>query len=142
MPLETSITTPITGTSPEAVISTLHNHDTFIRLTSVQLLSYRPVSGAATLGTAAVYEVQDRRPFGDVTVTLTLTSVPNGLDALNVAKPPTGGTVTVKSEWRVVGDRLEEHVAIDAGLLIKKNIKSGIEKNHPAQHKSIIDASI
>ncbi|KAK9777727.1 hypothetical protein AB5N19_04439 [Seiridium cardinale] len=139
-PVETSISTPIpAGTSTEAVIAALHDHDRYIKSACPQLISYKLVSGTAELNAPCVYEVVDKKPIGQTTYPLTLTNREDGIDTFIDGKAPTGA-IRLESKWRVVGDKLEEKVKIDSNLLMNKLIKSGVEKSHPAQHQGLIQS--
>lgn len=141
MPAETTICTAIpSGVSAERVLALLHDHDHYIRTTCPQLISYEPKSQPGA--TPAVYEVTDKRPIGQTTFTLTLTNRPDGIDAVIEGRAPTGA-LRVDSQFRVVGGgaRLEEHVAIDSNVLMKKMIKGNVEKSHPDQHRGFLTAA-
>lgn len=139
-PVETSISTTIpSGTSVEAVISVLHNHDQYIKTACPQLISYKQVSGTPSLNSPCVYEVTDKKPIGQTTYPMTLTNREDGIDAFIDGKAPTGA-IRIESKWRIVGDKLEETVKIDSNMLMNKMIKSNVEKNHPAQHQGILSA--
>lgn len=135
-----SFTTPIPATtSPDAVISTLHNHELYIKTTTPTLITYKLVSGTPELGQACEYEVTDKRPVGSATYKLTLTNVNDGINAVVNAKPPTG-QLAVKSAWRVVEGNLKEEVDIEGNMLTKKMAKGNVEKSRPEQHKVFIQA--
>ncbi|KAK7918023.1 hypothetical protein PG985_009897 [Apiospora marii] len=122
MPSETTITTPIpSSVSRDAVLAALHDHDRYIRTTCPQLISYTHVSSnpaAAADGLPCeVYEVTDKRPIGQT-------------------------TMTIKSRFRVLEgapqNTLEERVAIDSNMLMNKMIKGNVEKSHPEQHQKFM----
>ncbi|KAI5924113.1 hypothetical protein F4810DRAFT_719368 [Camillea tinctor] len=145
MPSETTISTPLPpGTSPQAVIFVLHNHELYIRTTCPQLISYELISPgpAATpppsLNHAAVYSVTDKRPIGQTTYTLTLTRVADGVDAVVDGRAPGGGALAITSRWRVRAAVLEEQVEIESNLLMKKMVKGNVEKSHPEQHRGFL----
>ncbi|KAI1505647.1 hypothetical protein F5X99DRAFT_404681 [Biscogniauxia marginata] len=138
MPSETTISTPLpAGTTPQAVISALHNHEVYIRTTCPQLISYSHVSGAPEVGQPCEYEVTDKRPIGQTTYKLTLTNQSDGIDAVIDGKAPTGAML-IRSQWRVRGDSLEEAVEIDSNMLMNKMIKGNVEKSHPEQHQDFL----
>ncbi|KAI1390852.1 uncharacterized protein F4822DRAFT_442083 [Hypoxylon trugodes] len=143
MPIESTISTPLpSGVQPSTVITLLHNHETYIRTTCPQLITYRRISGPpahAPAGEPCVFEVTDRRPMGQTTYKLTLTNHTEGIDSLVVGKAPTGSMV-IKTRWRVRGDtgRLEEEIEIDSNMITKKLVKSNIEKGHPEYHRSLL----
>ncbi|KAL7625191.1 hypothetical protein AAE478_004406 [Parahypoxylon ruwenzoriense] len=110
----TSITTPVpAGMSPHAVISVLHDHETYIRTTCPQLISYRaipppplvPLSSSGdspALDSPRCFKVTDRRPTGQTTYTLTLTNRASGIDSLVDGRAPgTGGRLVISARWRV-----------------------------------------
>lgn len=139
-PIETSISTSIpAGTSAEAVIAVLHDHDQYIRTACPQLISYRLVSGTPELNRVCMYEVTDKKPIGQTTYPLTLNNHEDGIDAFIDGKAPTGA-IRLESKWRVIGDKLEESVKIDSNMLMNKLIKGNVEKSHPAQHQGLIRA--
>lgn len=140
-PTETSISTSIpAGTTAAGVISTLHDHERYIKITCPQLISFKHVSGSAEMGAPAVYEVTDKRPIGQTTFTLTLTNRADGIDAHIDGKAPTGA-IDIKSKWRIAGDKLQEAVVIDSNMIMNKMIKGGVEKSHPEQHQGFITAA-
>ncbi|KAF7526843.1 hypothetical protein G7054_g10645 [Neopestalotiopsis clavispora] len=139
-PVETSISTSIpAGTSPQAVIAVLHDHDQYIKTACPQHISYKLISGTPALNEPCVYEVTDKKPIGQTTYPLTLTNREDGIDAFIDAKAPTGA-IRLESKWRVAGDKLEENVKIDSNMLMNKMIKGNVEKSHPAQHQGLLQA--
>ncbi|KAI1352086.1 hypothetical protein F5Y01DRAFT_99017 [Xylaria sp. FL0043] len=131
---ETVITTPLpAGTSEQAVVNSLHNHDLYIKTTCPQLISQKHVSGTPGLDQPCVYEITDKRPVGQTTFTMTLTNVAEGVDAVIEGKAPTGA-MTITSKWRARAGNLEETVDIDSNIVTKKFIKGNVEKAHPGFH--------
>ncbi|KAI8624340.1 hypothetical protein F5Y19DRAFT_480719 [Xylariaceae sp. FL1651] len=139
MPAETTISTALpAGISEEAVISSLHSHELYIRTTCPQLISQKHVSGTpGTLGQPCAYDITDKRPIGQTTFRLTLTNVPGGVDAVVDGKAPTGA-MTIRSQWRAREGRLEEVVEIDSNIVTKKFIKGNVEKGHPEIHHGFL----
>ncbi|KAI1340909.1 hypothetical protein F5Y15DRAFT_36022 [Xylariaceae sp. FL0016] len=141
MPSETSISTPLpAGASPDALISSLHIHELYIKTTCPQLISYAHVSGTPGIESPCVYEVTDKRPIGQTTYKLTLTNRSDGIDAVVDGKAPTGALM-IKSQWRVAAGKLEESVEIESNMLMKKMIKGNVEKSHPEQHQGFLTAA-
>lgn len=141
MPSEATITTPLaTGVKEEAVIASLHNHDTYIRITCPQLIDYKKISGDPAAGEVCVYEVTDKRPIGQTTFRLTLVNQPKGIDATVDGKAPTG-SIHIESKWSVTSGRIEESIAIDSNAIMKKMIKGSVEKSHPEHHQSFVQAA-
>lgn len=139
-PVETHISTEIpAGTSAQAVIAVLHDHDQYIKTACPQLISYKLISGTPALGAPCVYEVTDKKPIGQTTYPLTLTNREDGIDALVEAKAPTGA-IRLESTWRVASGKLEESVRIDSNFMMNKMIKGNVEKSHPAQHQGLLQA--
>jgi hypothetical protein len=139
-PVETAISTPIpAGLSAEALVTILHDHDRYIKTTCPQLISYNKVSGSPAVDEACVYEVTDKRPIGQTTYTLTLTNRADGIDTHIYGKAPTG-SINIVSKWRVANGKLEESIVIDSNLIMIRMIRSGVEKDHPAQHQRFIEA--
>ncbi|KAK8251258.1 hypothetical protein IWZ00DRAFT_230556 [Phyllosticta capitalensis] len=135
----TSISTPLpAGVTPEQVIKALHNHELMIKTLSPTLISHELESGDPS-GTAT-YSVTDKKPIGQATYKITLTTVPDGVDSLIDAKPPTG-QLKVDSKWRVVNGELKEDVEIDGNMVTKKMAKGNVEKQHPEQHASLLEAA-
>ncbi|KAI1477995.1 hypothetical protein F4774DRAFT_180786 [Daldinia eschscholtzii] len=156
MPVETSISTPLPASvQPSVVVALLHNHETYIRTTCPQLISYsrispttttvspnsNPNSNVAPVDEPHTFEVTDRRPTGQTTYRLTLTNRAEGIDSTVEGKVPTG-SMTIRARWRVRGGGdaglLEEHVDIESNMITRKMIKSNIERSHPAHHRSFL----
>lgn len=141
MPSEATITTPLAaGVNEEAVIASLHNHDTYIRVTCPQLIDYKKVSGEPAIGEPCIYEVTDKRPIGQTTFRLTLVNQSKGIDATVDGKAPTG-SIHVESKWSVTSGRIEENIAIDSNAIMKRMIKGSVEKTHPEHHQSFVQAA-
>ncbi|KAI1308893.1 hypothetical protein F5Y03DRAFT_393260 [Xylaria venustula] len=131
---ETVIKTPLpAGTTEQAVINSLHNHELYIKTTCPQLISQKHVSGTPGLDQPCVYEVTDKRPIGQTTFQMTLTNVAEGVDAVIEGKAPTG-SMTITSKWRARGGALEETVNIDSNIVTQKFIQGNVEKAHPEFH--------
>jgi len=124
--------------TPAQLTSILHDHDAYIRLTCPQLVSYEKESGDPTTDTPCVYNVTDKKPIGQTTYKLTLTNTPEGIDTLVNAKPPVG-TLTINGKWRVAEGKLVEVVEIDANLIMKKMVKSNLEKQHAEHHVQLMN---
>ncbi|KAI1800996.1 hypothetical protein F4811DRAFT_574604 [Daldinia bambusicola] len=168
MTVEISISTPLpAGVQPSAVVALLHNHETYIRTTCPQLISYTRVSPTIALASNSnsnpnpnpnpvvapldephTFEVADRRPTGHTKYRLTLRNRADGIEATVEGKAPTGA-MTIRSRWRVrvrgdgegEGDALawlEEHVDVESNLITRKMVKSNIERSHPAHHRSFL----
>jgi hypothetical protein len=141
MPVETKISTAIpANVNVQFVTEHLHDHDFYIKTTCPQLISYKHVSGSSEVGQPCVYEVTDKRPIGQTTYKLTLTNQSDGIDSHVDGKAPTGA-MTIKTKWRVVGDKLEEAVEIDSNMIMNKMIKGNVEKSHPEHHQGFITAA-
>lgn len=141
MPSEAVITTPLAaGVKEDAIIASLHNHDIYIKVTCPQLIEYKTISGESAIGEACVYEVTDKRPIGQTTFRLTLVNQPHGIDATVDGKAPTG-SIHIESKWSVTGGRIEESIAIDSNAIMKRMIKGSVEKSHPEQHQSFVQAA-
>ena len=144
MPTETTISTEVpAGVSAERVLELLHDHDHYIKTTCPQLISYERKSapGAAP----AMYEVTDKRPIGQTTFKLTLTTQPDGIDAVIEGKAPTGA-LRVDPKFRLVAGAagapvLQEKVAIDSNVVMNKMIKGNVEKKHPDQNRGFVTAA-
>ncbi|KAI1468579.1 uncharacterized protein F4812DRAFT_373896 [Daldinia caldariorum] len=166
MTVETSISTPLpAGVKPSVVVALLHNHETYIRTTCPQLISYTRISpittntstptttltfdpnldpnpnpSVAPVDESHIFEVTDRRPIGQTSYRLTLTNRADGIEATVEGKVPTG-SMTIRSRWRVRGDAaglLEEHIDVESNMITRKMVKSNIERNHPAHHRSFL----
>jgi hypothetical protein len=74
------------------------------------------------------------------TYKLTLTNVPDGVDTLVNAKPPVG-VLNISGTWRVADGKLSEEIEIDANFMMKKVVKSNVEKTHPEQHMKLLEAA-
>lgn len=135
----TSISTPLPATStPESVIAALHNHDAFIKITTPALISYSKTSNEEpALDVPIAYSVTDKKPMGQTTYTLTLTSRAIGIDTHVLAKPPVG-TLVIKGEWRVADGALKEDVEVETNFAMKRMVKGNIEKTHPEQHMQLV----
>lgn len=132
----TTISTDIPAdVSSTALIAVLHNHDTYIKQTCPQLVSYELESGDAS--TSCVYRVTDKKPIGQTTYTLTLTNTPEGIDTLVNAKPPVG-TLVIKGSWKVQEGKLIENVEIEANMIMKKMVKGNLEKQHAEHHVQLL----
>ncbi|KAI3394462.1 hypothetical protein diail_2654 [Diaporthe ilicicola] len=141
MPSEATVTTPLTaGVEEEAVIASLHNHGTYIKITCPQLIAYKKISGEPAIGKSCVYEVTDKRPIGQTTFRLTLVNQPKGIDATVVGSAPTG-SIHIESKWSVTSGRIEETITIDSNAIMKKMIKGSVEKSHPEHHQSFLQAA-
>jgi hypothetical protein len=125
------------GVSSEAVVKALHDHDAYIKIACPQLVSYEFESGSKEIGQQAVYKVTDKKPLGQTTYTLTITNLADGLDTLVNAKPPVG-TLIITGKWRVTAGELLEEVDIDGNMIMKKMVKSNVEKTHPEQHEKLL----
>jgi hypothetical protein len=124
--------------SAPALIKILHDHDTYIRTTCPQLVSYELESGDVTISEPVVYRVTDKKPFGQTTFTLTLTNTSDGLETLVNAKPPVG-TLVIKGLWKVAEGTLTETVDIEANFVMKKMVKGNVEKQHAEHHLQLMD---
>lgn len=134
-----SLTSPLPeGVSPEAVIKTLHDHDTYIKIACPQLISYEFESGSKEIGQQAVYKVTDKKPLGQTTYTLTITNLADGVDTLVNAKPPVG-TLTISGKFRVAAGQLVEETDIEGNVIMKKMVKGNVEKTHPEQHEKLLE---
>jgi hypothetical protein len=135
------ITTPIPqGTSRTAVLQAIQTHSLMIKALCPDLISYELVSGDAN--TQATYSVTDQKLIGKTTYKLTLTTREDGIDSYVEAKPPVG-TLIIKGRWRVTqGEHPEisEEAEIEAPMIMKKMVKSNVEKTHPGQHKVILES--
>jgi hypothetical protein len=141
-PPTVSISTPIPdNVSAEVMLKTLHNHDSYIRTTCPQLVTYQLVEGDPSSsimgGAPAVYSITDKKPIGQTTYTLAITNRPDGVDTLVNAKAPVGALV-IRGKWRVVEGMLVETVVIEGNMVVKKMVKGNVEKDHPAQHEELI----
>jgi hypothetical protein len=133
-----TINTPLpTDISPDSLISLLHNHETYIKLTCPELISHELESGDSASSEPCVYRVTDKKPIGQVTYTLTLTNTPEGIDTLVNAKPPVG-TLTITGKWRVADGAMTEDVDIDANIVMKKMVKGNLEKQHTEYHAELL----
>jgi hypothetical protein len=126
------------GVSAEAVVKTLHDHDTYIKIACPQLVSYEFDSGSKEIGQQAIYRVTDKKPLGQTTYTLTITNLADGVDTLVNAKPPVG-TLTIAGKWRLADGSLIEEVEIDGNMIMKKMVKGNVEKTHPEQHEKLLE---
>ncbi|OTA99924.1 hypothetical protein M426DRAFT_66921 [Hypoxylon sp. CI-4A] len=140
MPVETTISTPLpAGVRPASVISLLHNHETYIRVTCPQLISYHRVSSSSS--SSSITNVTDRRPTGQTTYKLTLTNRAEGVDSEVDGKAPTGAML-IRTRWRVRADDpgfLREDVEIESNMITRKMVKSNIERGHPEYHRSFLE---
>ncbi|CAG5136908.1 uncharacterized protein ALTATR162_LOCUS2 [Alternaria atra] len=136
--LTSQISTPLNGVDAATVIAALHNHDLMIKTLCPALISYAFESGDKA--TCAVYTVTDKKPLGQQTYKLTLTNVPDGVDTLVNAKPPVG-VLNISGTWRVADGKLSEEIEIDANFMMKKVVKSNVEKTHPEQHMKLLEAA-
>lgn len=82
----------------------------------------------------------DKRPIGQTTFTLALVDTESGIEAVIDGKAPTG-SLHIESKWIVHDDKIEEEVAIDANMIMKKMIKGSVEKSHPEQHQGFVQAA-
>ncbi|KAI1199897.1 hypothetical protein F5X97DRAFT_321912 [Nemania serpens] len=131
---DTAITTPLPAdTTEQAVIATLHNHDTYIKTTCPHLLSQTHISGTPGPEQPCVYSITDKRPIGQTTFKMTLKNVAQGIETVIEAKAPMG-SMTITSKWRAVDGKLHEAVEIKSNLVMKKLIKANVEKTHPGFH--------
>ncbi|KAI1191006.1 hypothetical protein F5B17DRAFT_454455 [Nemania serpens] len=140
---DTSITTPLPAdTTSQAVVATLHDHDTYIKTTCPHLLSQTHVCGTPGPGPGrpCVYNITDKRPIGQTTFKMTLTNVAQGVEAVIEGRAPTGA-MTVTSKWRAADGQLHEAVEIESNLVTKKLIKANIEKTHPDFHQEFFAAT-
>ncbi|KAI0381894.1 hypothetical protein F5Y04DRAFT_254594 [Hypomontagnella monticulosa] len=146
MGIETTIKTPLPkGVDPSTVTKLLHDHETYIRITCPQLISYSQVSGprsVAPIDTPCVFEVTDRRLTGQTTFKLTLTNRADGIDSRVDGKTPTGAMV-IRTRWRVRGGNgdvgcIEEEVEIESNIIVKKMVKGSIDKGHPEYHQNFL----
>ncbi|KAI0146364.1 hypothetical protein GGR57DRAFT_287550 [Xylariaceae sp. FL1272] len=138
MPAEHQISTPLSaGINEQSLINALHSHDAYVRVTCPHLISQTHISGSPNLNEPCVYEITDKRSMGQTTFKLTLTNVPDGVDAMVEGKTPTG-SMMIKSQWRVAEGELNENVEIDSNVVTKKFIKGNVEKGHPEFHRGFL----
>jgi hypothetical protein len=118
---------------PSTLISLLHDHEIYIKMTCPQMISHELESGNASTSEPCVYRITDKKPIGQTTYTLKLTNTADGIDTLVNAKPPVG-TLTITGKWRVVERQLVETVDIEANMIMKKMVKGNLEKSHAEYH--------
>ncbi|QDS70559.1 hypothetical protein FKW77_010448 [Venturia effusa] len=134
----TTVSTPLTTSTPELVVATMHNHEAFIKITTPALITYSKTSTEEpAVDVPITYSVTDKKLMGQTTYTLTLTNRATGIDTHVVAKPPVGSLI-IKGEWRVVDGAIKEDVTIDTQFPMKNMVKGNIEKTHPEQHMGLI----
>jgi len=134
----TTISTPLPAdVQPSALIKLLHNHETYIRTTCPQMISHELESGVVSGTEPCIYRVTDKKPIGQTTYTLTLTNTADGIETFVNAKPPVG-TLKIAGKWRVLDGKLTEEVDIDANMVMRKMIKSNLEKSHADHHVELM----
>lgn len=94
---------------------------------------------AADWSCALTDQVTDKRPIGQTTFKLDLVNHEDGIVATVNGKSPTGA-MTIESKWIVYADKIEEVVNINSNFVMNKMIKGTIEKSHPQQHQSFLQA--
>jgi hypothetical protein len=133
----TSIYTPIPNhISRDHVLAAIKNHDLMIKTLCPRLVSYELLSGDST--GEAVYSITDKKPLGETTFKLTLTTVEDGINSLVDAKAPVGAFI-VTAKWRVVDGVLREDIEINANMLAKKMVRGNVEKSHPELHMWLLE---
>jgi ferredoxin-thioredoxin reductase catalytic subunit len=142
MASKTSISTPIPPeVNSQSVIQGLHNHESYIRTTCPQLISYTHLSGSPALGEPCVYEVTDLRPYGETTYRLTLTNQPDGIHTLVDGQAPTGPLI-IRAQWVVAEGRLDETVESESAVDLNQLIMGSVERSHPELHRGFIAQAI
>jgi hypothetical protein len=138
----TTISTPLPAdVEATSLIKLLHNHETYIKTTCPQMISHELESGNALTSEPCVYRVTDKKPLGQTTYTLTLTNTPDGIETLVNAKPPVG-TLKISGKWKVAEGKLTEDVDIDANMVLRKMVKSNLEKSHAEHHVELMKMAI
>jgi hypothetical protein len=134
-----TIKTPLSeNVSAAELVRSLHDHDSYIKITCPQLISYELESGVPTSSEPVVYRVTDKKPFGQTTFSLTLTNTSDGINTLVNAKAPLGAIV-IKGQWYVTEGNLIENVEIDANMVMKKMVKGNVEKHHAEHHLQLMN---
>jgi hypothetical protein len=135
----TTITTALPdNVSASELVKFLHDHDTYIKITCPQLISYELESGVPSTSEPVIYRVTDKKPFGQTTFSLTLTNTSDGINTLVNAKAPLG-SVVIKGQWQVTEGSLIENVDIDANMVMKKMVKGNVEKHHAEHHVQLMN---
>jgi len=110
------------GTSPDAVIAVLHDHEFVVKLTST-IESYKFTSGDAS--SKASYSVVDKKPIGKVTFELEITNDSDGCTTETTAHPPVGLLKTY-TKYAVIGGNLVADTRIDASRVMVGTVKSTV----------------
>ncbi|KAI1169611.1 hypothetical protein F4777DRAFT_584744 [Nemania sp. FL0916] len=146
-----TVTTPFpAGVTAQAVLNSLHDHETYIKTTCPGFATQKHLFGSAVLGQPCGYEITAKRgnpnnPSTMMTTTfkMTLTNVVEGVDAVVESDTPLGEMV-VRSRWRVSsvggpGGSLEEVVDIEGSNKVTKQlVKTNVEKSHSEYHNAFI----
>jgi hypothetical protein len=127
-------TTYPAGVSHQQIVAHLHDHDTYIRATCPELVSYEKISGEAGLDLPVSYSVTDKKPIGKTTYSLIITNRVDGIETKVNAKAPIGSMI-VESKWVATPTELIERIWVDGNMIVKKMVKTVTEKNHPEVHQ-------
>lgn len=120
---KTSMQAPIpSGTSPDAVIAVLHDHEFLIKLGSA-IESHKLTSGDAS--SKASYSVVDKKPIGRVTFEFDVTNDSEGCTTETTGHPPVG-ILKIYTKYAVVGGNLVADTRIDASRMMVGTVKSNV----------------